>query len=391
VDYNDERFNQVNVEKDEALKTSDATYDYMINQSDKYYDAQMDAVTEYGDKQSQIQQQQTDFAIEQIEQQKDQAYKDYTKEQSASYVDYMKQSNQYGSNAEQQAQMGLAHTGYSESSQVSMWNTYQNRYAMARESYNRAVLDYDNAIKAARLQNSSILADIAFNTLQTRLQLSLQGFQYKNQLLLEKANKQAEIDDRYHARWQDVLQQINTEMSFAEQVRQYNESIALRREENAEQVRQFEESIALQQKEFAEQVRQHNESIALQQKEFAEQIREYNESLAFQKDQFEFNKKKNNNVSNTTSKSNNKSPNKTPVVKNPLKISDDEDTENENSSGKTLDTKSVINLGYGPISGDTVAGLVATGEVTATEKNGTITVKKNDKKPSKNLGWWWLK
>lgn len=221
VNYKDERFTEVTADKNAALKESNKTYDQMITDSDKYYQEQIDAVNEYGDKQAQLQQEQTDFAIEQINQQKDQAHKDYLKEQSAAYVDYQKQSNQYGTNAEQQAEMGLAHTGYSESSKVSMWNTYQNRYAMAKESYDRAVLDYNNAITEARLQNSSVLAEIAFNTLQTRLQLSLQGFQYKNQLVLEKANKKAEIEDRYHARWQDVLAQINTENAFAFQKEQF--------------------------------------------------------------------------------------------------------------------------------------------------------------------------
>ena len=231
VNYNDKRFTQVTSEKNTALKESDKTYDSIINNSDKYYQQQIDAANQWGETQKQLQQEQTDFAIEKIEQQKDQAHKDYLKEQTGAYVDWQKQSNDYGSNAEKMASSGLAHTGYSESSQVSMYNTYQNRVASARESYTRAVLNYDNAIKDAQLQNSSALAEIAYNTLQKSLELSLQGFQYKNQLVLEKANKKAEIEDRYYTRYQNVLSQINTENSMAEQIRQYNESLALQREQ----------------------------------------------------------------------------------------------------------------------------------------------------------------
>lgn len=237
INYNDKRFTEVTEDKNAALKESAGMYDQMINGSDKFYQAQIDATKEYGDTQTKLQQEKTDFEIEQIEQQKDQAYQDYKKEQTGAWVDYQKQSNQYGSNAEQMAANGLAYTGFSESSQVSMFNTYQNRYAMAREVYNRSVLNYDNAMKDARLQNNSALAEIAFNTLQTSLELGLQGFLNKNQLLLDKANKKAEIEDRYYGRWQNVLQQMNTENAMAEQIRQYNESLA-------EERRQFNETMA---------------------------------------------------------------------------------------------------------------------------------------------------
>ena len=224
INYGDDRFTQVEADKDAAISEMEGTYDQMIGQSDKYYQDQIDAAKEWGDKQAQLQQEQTDFAIEQIEQQKDQANKDYIKEQSGAYQDWQKQSNAYGVSAEKQAAAGLAGTGYSESAQVSMYNTYQNRIATARESYNQAVLNYNNAIKDARLQNNSILAEIAYNSLQTQLQLALQGFQYKNTLVLDKLNTKIELDNQYYQRYQDVLTQMNTENAMAEQIRQYNET-----------------------------------------------------------------------------------------------------------------------------------------------------------------------
>lgn len=241
VDYNDDRLTQVESDKNAAIKESDQMYDQMIKDSENIYNQQADAVKQWGETQKQNQQAQTDFAIEQIEQQKDQAHKDYLKEQSGAYVDWQKQSNDYGSNAEKMADMGLAHTGYSESSKVSMYNTYQNRIATARESYNRAVLNYDNAIKDARLQNNSVLAEIAFNTLQKSLELTLQGSQYKNTLLLDKAAAKREIDATHWTKYQNVLNNIYHEMSQAEQIRQYNESLA-------ENKRQFNETIAPQKK-----------------------------------------------------------------------------------------------------------------------------------------------
>lgn len=219
VNYNDERFAQVEAEKQAALDENEKLYDGMIEKSDGFYQKQIDAAVEWGDKQTELQQRQTDFAIEKIEQQKEQAKKDYQKEQRAAHVDYLKQSNPYGANAEQMAANGLVGSGYSESSQVAMYTAYQNRVAIAKESFNQAVIEYDNMMNDARLKNSAALAQIAYETLQTRLQLALEGFQYENSLLLEKANQKTNIDNIYYGRSQDVLNQINTENALAAEKR----------------------------------------------------------------------------------------------------------------------------------------------------------------------------
>ena len=238
INYEDQRFKDVETGKQAALDNIDTTYGEMIGSVDDYYNKQIDAAQNWSEKQTQLQQERTDFAVEQINQQKDQAHKDYLKEQSGAYVDWQKQSNQYGANAEAMAAQGLAGSGFSESSQVSMYNTYQNRVATARESCNQAVLNYNNSIKEAQLQNSSVLAEIAYNTLQTQLELSLQGFQYKNDLVISQTNKKLEVENQYYNRYQDVLAQLNKENALAEQVRQYNESML-------EEQRQFDETQTL--------------------------------------------------------------------------------------------------------------------------------------------------
>lgn len=224
--YGDKRFAQVESEKNAALDEMEKTYQGMIDQSDGHFQGLIDASKEWADKQSQLQQEQTDFAIDQIEQQKQQAEQDYLREQSGAYVDWQKQSNQYGVNAEKMAASGLTNSGYSESSQVAMYTAYQNRVAVARESFQNATLNYNNAITEARLQNNSMLAEIAYNSLQQQLELSLQGFQYKNQLILDKTAQLLEVENMYYNRYQDVLAQINHEIALAEQIRQFNETLA---------------------------------------------------------------------------------------------------------------------------------------------------------------------
>ena len=352
INYDDKRFAEVEADKKTALNEVEATYGNMISNSDKYYQDQINASKDWAGKQSQLQQEQTDFAIEKIEQEKAQAKKDYTKEQSGAYVDWQKQSNQYGANAEQMASAGLAGSGYSESSQVSMYNTYQNRVTAARESYNQAVLSYNNAITEARLQNNSILAEIAYEALQKQLELSLQGFQYKNQLIIEKANKKTQLESEYYARYQDVLQQINTENALAENIRQYNKTMEL------------------EQKKFIEQKRK-------SEAEFAEQKRQFEVELAEKKRQFNATHSGSSGSSSGGSSSINKSSSSSSSKINKTKESEKASSSNS-AAAKSI--KSVIDLGDGPISAEELARMVKSGEVIEYYENG---VQKFVKAPKK--------
>ncbi len=291
INYDDEQFKQVEADKTAALNDINNTYNNMISQSDKFYQDQMNAVKDYANEQSKIQQENTDFAIEQINQQKAQAEKDYTKEQKASYVDWQKQSNQYGANAEQMAASGLTNTGFSESSQVSMYNQYQGRVATARESFNQAVLNYNNSIQEAKLANNSKLAEIGYNALKTQLELSLQGFQYKNSLLESQIQQKQQTEDRYYSRWQDVLNQMNTEKQFAESVRQYEQNYQFQVKQFNEQVKQYEQDYQLQVKKFNEEIKQFDEQMAYYREKDAKEYAMEIERLQLQKQQLEQAKK----------------------------------------------------------------------------------------------------
>lgn len=273
IDYNDKRFTDVEDQKKAAIEESNAKYEEMIDSSGDFYQKQIDAANDYAETQSQIQQENTDFMIEQINQQKDQANKDYIREQQGAYVDWQKQSDQYGAAAEQMAASGLQNTGYSESSQVQMYNIYQSRVATARESYNQAVLNYDNSIKEAQLANNSALAEIAFNTLEKTLQLGLEGFQHENELMLQQMEAQRQIEDTYYNRWQDVLAQMNQENAMAEEIRQYNESLS-------EDRRQFDESMELEYKQLKIAQQQWKAEYDLQKREYEESIRQFDEEMA---------------------------------------------------------------------------------------------------------------
>lgn len=337
INYDDTRFQQVEADKQAALSDVDKTYDSMISDTDKFVQQGIDASKHWADEQSRLQQERTDFTIEKIEQEKAQAKKDYTKEQSGAYVDWQKQSNQYGVNAEKQASAGLTNTGYSESSQVIMYNTYQNRVATARESYNLAVQNYNNAITEARLQNDSVLAEIAYNAMQEQFELSFEGFQYKNNMIKDKAAMKFQIDNEYNDRWQDVLSQINTENALAEEIRQYNESMA-------------------------------------------EEKRQFNEQMALEREQFEYTKSKSSGGGGGSSGGGGGGGSKGSSGGTIKKSSGSGGSINKSgSSGGDVNLKSVLDLGYGPISPSNLADKVVKGEVEETTKNGVTTFKKTGK------------
>ena len=380
VNYDDERFKQVEADKQVAMDQMNQTYEGMANASDQFYQQQIDAAKDYAETQKQNQQAQTDLIVEQQNQQKDKANKDYLKEQSGAYVDWQKQSNKYGANAEQMAAQGLQSTGFSESSQVSMYNTYQNRVATARESYNTAVLNYDNAIKDAQLQNNSKLAEIAYQSFQAQLDLALEGFQYKNDLLIDKMDKQMEIDKMYDERWQNVLAQMNKDNALAEAVRQFNESQAMEQKRLNEEIRQFNEAHELQERQFAEEKRQFDVEIArlkakdtqearaeaerleLERGKLIEEKRQADRNYELGKAQLAEEKRQFNNKNSGSSggSSGGKSGGKYQF--------------SETSVDSEATLQSILDLGQGPISAEYLAQQVASGLVKETkDENGNTT------------------
>ena len=270
VDYNDQRFIDIQNEQANKEAQTNETYNNMINESDKYYNNQIDAAKDYAQQQSELQQANTDFAIQQIEQEKEQAQKDYTKEQKGAYSDYMKKTK---SDAQNMANSGLRNTGYSESSEVSIYNAYQNRVATAKDSLNRSLLNFSNSIQQARLANNEKLAEIAYNALQMENELNQRAFEYKNNLILQRESALERINEMYYQRYQDVLSQINNEIALQMEIdridREYEQWIT----EFTEQIRQQNLAHERWQKEFDANREQWQKEYDLKERQIEQQIR----------------------------------------------------------------------------------------------------------------------
>ncbi len=405
INYEDEQFKKVDATYQNDMNDLQQTIGGMINDTDGFYKNLADQSQQWADKQAQIQQDNTDFAIEKIEQQKEQAQKDYLKEQSGAYVDWRKQSNQYGTEAEKMASAGLSNTGFSESSQVSMYNTYQQRVATAREVMSQAKLNYDNNIKEAMLQNNAALAEIYANSYKEQLQLALEGFQYKNQLVLDLADRKQRLEETKWNRYQDILHQMNTENALAEDIRQYNETqkweteqAEINRQHQLERdkiQREFEtkENELNRKHDFAlldaktEKERQlaeeeHQRELAKLEKEKQNAIAILNQELANDKALSSFQKS----LSSVGSSGGSVAKAVTNTAKKTTSGVSKSNTQKVSvSSAATpqLDMNNVLSLGYGPISASKLAQLVKEGKVEQYYENGKVKFRKvTAKKPT---------
>jgi hypothetical protein len=308
---------KADVNKDYAA--SNNMYDKAISDVDNKIGEMQSSVKDWEKTQTDLQNEQTDFTIQTINQEKDQAKSDYIKEQSGAYKDWQKQSNAYGANAEAMAAQGMANSGYSESSQVSMYNTYQNRVATARESYNRAVLNYNNAITQAQLQNSSALAEIAYESMSKQLELSLTGLQYRNTLISEKASAARAIKSDSWSRYMDLLSQINTQKAYQLELGKWNYT-----------------------------------------KEQDQKSNSGTDNLV---------SSKGGGRTPDTSRVKFAAPKKLDTLKNVSKTT-------KSTKSPTVDMNSVLGLGYGPISAKKLNQLVKEGKVKESVKNGKLVYKK---------------
>lgn len=217
VNTQDSRLTTIENQRGQDITNTTNQYNQMINDTDKFYQTQIDTAKQIADRQAQVQNASTEQQIKEINQQRERTERDYQKEQRGAYTDYQKQVNEYGVNAEVMAARGLANTGYSESSQVSMYNAYQQRVATARQSLADSQQNYDNLIAQARINNDTRQAEIANELARQQAEYALQGFQYKNTLIESRQQQLNQLNARYDSRYNTMLGVMENELQAKRQ------------------------------------------------------------------------------------------------------------------------------------------------------------------------------
>lgn len=185
------------------------------------------------DEQSKLQEQiidtQTKQSVTRLEKDKEEQEKEAIKEASGLYTDYKKQSQQFGVNQEQLIAQGLGNSGYSESSQVSLYNNYQKNVTNVMNTNAKLKADFDLSIEEA-YQNADI----------------------------QKANKAI-----------NILEQKSNNLLNIYQLRKEQEKFLYQKERDKVADDQWERSFALQQQNFALQQQQAQQSQSNWEREYA--------------------------------------------------------------------------------------------------------------------------
>lgn len=251
VNYDDKRFKDVENEKQSELNKYNETYDNLINERNNFTKEQQDMVDRWENTQKDVANKNLEYQKDLIEQQRNKAEKEYQNEAKASYIDYQKEVDKYGVSRENVTANGLSNSGYAESSKVDMYNTYQNRLATARKSLEDAGIEFDNAIREAQMSNNETLAQNALKALQDKLNIALEGFNYKSEQENNRLNWNYNINNNYYNRYKDVESQINYENETAEKIRQYNENMAYQKEQQQLEQQRWEKEMAYQREQDA--------------------------------------------------------------------------------------------------------------------------------------------
>lgn len=123
---------------------------------------------------------QTDLNVAELQRNKDEIDKDTNKTNRALYAEYRKATNPYGANAEGLASRGLGNSGYAETTQTNLYNTYQRNITDTLNNARDLKSDFDFQISKARQTGDITLAQNALQIYNQKMQLLTQEYEMRN-------------------------------------------------------------------------------------------------------------------------------------------------------------------------------------------------------------------
>ena len=220
---------------------------------------QNNLLDEQEQKQNEITQKQTQLNIDELNREKNKIDTDVNKTTSGLYTEYQKQANQYGVEAERQAKLGLANSGYSETAQTNLYNTYQKNITETLNNARDLKADFDFQISKAQQTGDITKAQNALEIYKSKMQLLTQEYEFKNnreQFLYQKD--------------QDKLAQSNWEREYAYQQQrdavsdsQWQQTFDYQKQRDAVSDSQWEKQYALSKKAKASRSKKSSPSNSL--------------------------------------------------------------------------------------------------------------------------------
>lgn len=146
---------------------------------------------------------QTDLNVAELERNKQEIDKDANKTNQALYTEYRKASNPYGANAENLASKGLGNSGYAETTQTNLYNTYQRNISDTLNKARDLKSDFDFQISKARQTGDITLAQNSLQIYNQKMQLLAQEYDMRNnrkQFLYQQERDRAS-DNKWQQQW----------------------------------------------------------------------------------------------------------------------------------------------------------------------------------------------
>lgn len=165
------------------------------------------------DKQQTLQNEIIDKGIQKQQAQIDKQKADYEKEAEKTakglYTDYRKQANPYGATAEVLASQGLNKSGYAESTQTSMYNTYQRNVTELVNTTRKLKADADFQMNQAFMEADIQKAQSALTLYQQKAQLALTEYdlRFSREQFEYQKYRDTITDQQWEKQYQMGLQQ----------------------------------------------------------------------------------------------------------------------------------------------------------------------------------------
>lgn len=159
--------------------------------------------------------QQTALNVAELQRNKDEIDKDTNKTNRALYAEYRKATNPYGANAEGLASRGLGNSGYAETTQTNLYNTYQKNITDTLNNARDLKSDFDFQMSKARQTGDITLAQNSLDILKNRMQLLTQEYEMKNnrKQFLYQQERDRVSDNQWQQQWDYQKQRDSVEDS----------------------------------------------------------------------------------------------------------------------------------------------------------------------------------
>lgn len=158
---------------------------------------------------------QTDLNVAELQRNKDEIDKDTNKTNRALYAEYRKATNPYGENAEGLASKGLGNSGYAETTQANLYNTYQKNITNTLNNARDLKSDFDFQISKARQTGDITLAQNALQIYNQKMQLLTQEYEMRNnrKQFLYQQERDRVSDNQWQQQWDYQKQRDSVEDS----------------------------------------------------------------------------------------------------------------------------------------------------------------------------------